>query len=207
MKNKKTIIIIATVIVAVAGIAAVIYIISKDKASDGNPGAYYGSSADGFTTSVNKDEHLGTVKVAPKDAVVAAFGQGAEVTDPEESGTVHLGTTKSETATFAVKTSKGNATFEVDVRTYASKSDLTKANVFVGAEEEKVEGVGEEAHYLVPAQQGMLKEQQVALLTVKGKTSYKFAVVQQSDAIAYTTDEAKAIVLEIAKKANLNEVK
>ena len=207
MKNKKLIIIIATVLVAIAGVGAIAYVISNDKKSESNPGAYYGSSADGFTTSVDRNEHLGTVEVVSKDAVAAAFGQNAEVGSPEESGTVKLGATKSETATFAVKTPKGKVSFEVDVRTYSSRVDLDKAGVFVGTQEPKVEGVGEEAHFLVPAQQDLFKEQQVALIATKGKTSYKFALVQQSDNLVFTTDEAKAIVLEIAKQSNLGAVK
>lgn len=207
MKNKKLSIIIAIIVVAVAGVGAVTYIISNDKNYGSNPGAYYGSSSDGFTASVDHDKHLGTVNVVSKDAVTTAFGQGAEVANPKESGTVNLGTTKSETATFAVKTPKGDVAFEVDVRTYASRADLDKAGAFVGTEQSKIEGVGEEAHYLVPLHQGLLREQQVALLAISGKTSYKFALVQQADKILYTTDEAKAIVLEIAKQAKLAAVK
>lgn len=207
MKNKKLIVIVATLAVAVAGVAAIAYIISKDKESDGNPGAYYGSTADGFTTGFNKDEHIGAINVVSKPVVETAFGEGVEVGDPEESGTVRLGTTKSETATFPIKTSRGDVVFEVDVRTYASKDDLGKAGIFVGAEEPKVEDVGEEAHYFVPAQQDIFTEQQVGLLAKKDKTSYKFAIVQQTDNTIYTVDEAKAIVLEIAKKAKLSEVK
>lgn len=199
--RKKIIAIAAVIVVAVGGIAAVAYIIGNENKTSTRP-------ADSTTVpSVNKNEHLGTAKVVSQKTLQAAFGEGSSASEPQESGTVNIGTTKSETATFAVKSQKGDVSFEVDVRTYASKSDLDQNGPFVGAEEPKVSGVGEEAHYLIPYQQSILKEQQVALIVTKGKTSYKFALVQNSDNIVYDTDAAKAIVLEVAKKANLNEVK
>ena len=199
--RKKIIAIAAVIVVAVGGIIAVAYIIGNENKTGTRP-------ADSTTMpSVNKDEHLGTAKVVSQKTLQAAFGEGSSAAAPQESGTVNIGTTRSETATFAVKSPKGDVSFEVDVRTYASKADLEQNGPFVGAEEPKIGGVGEEAHYLIPYQQSILKEQQVALIVIKGKTSYKFALVQKSDNIVYDTDAAKAVVLEVAKKANLNEVK
>lgn len=199
--KKKLIAIVAVVLVAVGGLAAVAYIIgTEDKASP---------RPEDTTTmpSVNENEHLGTIKVVSQSVVKSAFGADSTVSNPRESGTVTIGSTKSETATFPVKTPKGEVSFEVDVRTYVSKTELSQVGPFVGTEVEKVAGVGEEAHYLVPYQQGILDEQQVALIVISGKTSYKFALVQKSDNLIYDTDAAKAIVLEIAKQAKLNEVK
>lgn len=207
MNKKRLIVIVALVLVVLAGAGVLAYVIAHDKNGVNNPGAQYGVGADGYGASVNPNEHLGTVKVLTKDQVNAGFGSDATVSKPEESGTLHLGDVKGETATFAVKTTKGDVSFEVDVRTYPSAEDLNAAGPFTGAEQAKVAGLSSEAHYLVPYGQEMLNDQQVALLTTKDKTSYKFAIVQSSDKIIYGTDEAKAILLEIAKKANLSEVK
>ena len=200
-------VIIGVVVIAVVGVAVIVFVIKNDKQPVDNPGAYYGQDADGFSANVNANEHLGTGKVLSTDAVKSGFGEGTTVETPKESGTVNLGETKSETATYIVKTSRGNVTFEVDVRTYASAADLKKSNPFLGAEQAKVEGLGNEAHYLVPYGQEMFNEQQVALLTTSGKTAYKFALVQPSDKILYSVEEAKPVLLEIAKQAKLDEVK
>ncbi len=204
--NKRVIVAIAVILVAIVGVAVTVYIIKHDSTGTDNPGAYYGQSADGFSASVDKDAHLGTVDVLTVAQVQQGFDDGTTVASPSESGTVNLGTTKSETATYAVETPKGKVEFEVDVRTYVSEADLDRAEPFAGAEKATVDGVGEEAHYFVPYQQGFLNEQQVALLATHDATSYKFALVQKSDDILYTTDEAKAIVLKIAKQANLKAV-
>lgn len=205
--NKKIVTIVAIIAVAISGVGVLAYIILNDQKSVDNPGAYYGSDADGFSANVKPDEHLGTINVVEKQSVEEAFGEGSTVGEPNESGTVNLGTTKSETVTYKVTSDKGESVFEVDVRTYASKSDLSQASPFLGTETAKVDGVGEEAHYLVPFGQDLLNEQQVALIATEGKTSYKFALVQQSDNIFYSLEDAKRIVLDIAKKASLNEVK
>ena len=200
-------VITGVVVVAVVGVAVIGFIVTNDKSKVDNPGAYYGQDADGFSANVNPDQHLGTVKVVSVDAVKSGFGDGASVEPPKESGTVNLGATKSETATYVVKTPRGDTTFEVDVRTYTTAGDLKKSNPFVGAEQATVEGLSNEAHYLIPYGQEMFNEQQVALLTTSGKTAYKFAIVQPSDKILYSVEEAKPILLEIAKQAKLNEVK
>ncbi|KKW03347.1 MAG: hypothetical protein UY35_C0007G0029 [Candidatus Saccharibacteria bacterium GW2011_GWC2_48_9] len=205
--NKRKIVAIAIILVAIAGVAVILYIIKNERPGGNNPGAYYGQTADGFSASVDADKHLGTVDVVSVEDVAKAFGSDAKVSVPDESGTVNLGTTKSETATFAVETPKGKVEIEVDIRMYQTESDLNRANPFSGAERADVDEVGEEAHYFVPFQQEFLPEQQVALLTTQGQTSYKFALVQPSDSLIYTTDEAKAIVLAIAKQANLSAVK
>lgn len=205
--DKRVIVAIAVVLVAIIGVAVTVYIIKNDKSQIDNPGAYYGQSADGFSANVDKNKQLGAGKVLTSEQVSAGFGEGTTVAKPSLSGTVNLGTTKSETATYNVKTPKGDVTFETDVRTYASSADLRRANPFAGAEQEKIDVQGQEAHYLVPFGQELLPDQQVALLTTKDKTSYKFALIQQKDKVYYSLDDAKRIVLELAKQAKLNEVK
>lgn len=205
--SKKMVTIVATAAVALAGVGVLVYVILNDKQSVDNPGAYYGTDADGFSANVKPDEHIGTINVVDKSEVEAVFGEGVTVSDPRESGTVNLGTTKSETVTFDIKSEKGKARFEVDVRTYATEKDLKQASPFLGAQAATVEGVGTEAHYLVPFGQNVLNEQQVALIATEGKTSYKFALVQASDNIFYNLEESKQVVLDVAKKASLSEVK
>ena len=205
--NKRMLVIAGVVVVAIVGVAVIFFIIKNDRQSVDNPGAYYGQDADGFKANVNPDEHLGTVKILSTDAVKSGFGDGAAVEKPKESGTVNLGETKSETATYIVKTSRGDVTFEVDVRTYTSADELKKSNPFLGAEQAKVDVLGNEAHYLVPYGQEIFNEQQIALLTTNGKTAYKFALVQPRDKILYSVEEAKPILLDIAKQAKLSEVK
>ena len=205
--NKRMLVITGVVLVAVVGVAVIGFIVANDKSKVGNPGAYYGQDADGFSANVNPNEHLGTVKVVSVDAVKSGFGNEVTVESAKESGTVNLGATKSETATYTVKSPRGDVTFEVDVRTYATAGDLKKSNPFIGAEQAAVEGLPNEAHYLIPYGQEMLNEQQVALLTTSGKTAYKFAIVQPTDKILYSVEEAKPILLEIAKQAKLSEIK
>lgn len=207
MNKKRLMVIVALVLVVMAGAGVLTYVIVHDKSGVNNPGAQYGIGADGYGASINPNEHLGTAKVLTKDQVNAGFGGKATVSKPEESGTLHLGDVKGETATYTVKTAKGDVSFEVDVRTYPSVEALQSAGPFAGAEQAKVAGLSTEAHYLIPYGQQALDEQQVALLTTKDKTSYKFALVQKSDKIIYGTDEAKALLLEIAKQAKLSEVK
>lgn len=205
--NKRLIVIVALVLVVIAGIATVLYVVLYDKDTINNPGAQYGVGADGYGASVKPNEHLGTAKVLSREQVQSGFGNGAKASKPDESGTLYLGDVKGETATYAVKTSKGDVSFEVDVRTYPTVDDLKAAGPFVGAEQAKVDGMARESHYLIPYGQEMFKEQQVALLTTKDKTSYKFAIVQKADSLVYGADEAKAILRDIATKANLAEVK
>lgn len=205
--NKKIVTIVAIAAVVVTGIATLVYVILHDQQTVSNPGAYYGQDADGFSANVKPDEHLGTINVVDKSAVEEVFGEGVTVGAPRESGTVNLGTTKSETVTYPLTSDKGEARFEVDARTYATQDDLDQASPFLGAEASVVDGVGDEAHYLVPFGQDVLNEQQVGLIVTEGKTSYKFAIVQKSDNIIYDADEAKQLVLAIAKKASLQEVK
>lgn len=197
--NKKIVAIVVLTLVILVGAATILYVIMNDRSrvdrqNDSNIG-------------VNKEEHIGVAKVVTKQNIAAAFGGATKVSDAEQSGTVTIDTQKMETATYKVQTTKGEVTFEVNAISYESKDALQASGPFVGAEQVKVDGVGEEAHYFIPFGQNMLKEQQVSLLTIKDATSYKFAIVQNSDDVKYSADEAKPILLEVAKKAKLEEVK
>lgn len=197
--NKKIVAIVVLTLVILVGAATALYVFMNDRSpvdrqNDSNIG-------------VNKDEHIGVAKVVTKQDIASAFGGDTKVGDVEQSGTVTIDTQKMETATYKVQTTKGEVTFDVNAITYESKEALQASDPFVGAEKAKVDGVGEEAHYFIPFGQDIFKDQQVALITIKDKTSYKFAIVQNSDDIKFSADEAKPILLEVAKKAKLEEVK
>ncbi len=204
--NTRVAVAIGVVVIALAGLAVAVYIINNDKTAVENPGAYYGRDPDGFSFSVDEDSQLGTAKVVSATQVRDSFGDDATVSEPKESGVVRLGSVLAETATFSVETPQGPVTFEVDTRTYKTEDDIERATPFAGAEETLVEGIGREAHYLVPFGQDRLSEQQVALLVVDGKTSYKFALVQQAENMIYDEQAAKDIVLAIARQANLSAI-
>lgn len=204
MKKKQLLIIVLSLVV-VASIGLLVYVLKNDILGVSNPGARYGCDADGYCVSVDKNRHIGVAKVLDKDAVKQGFGNGVTLGDAKLSGVVTLGDTQSETVSYPLKTNNGEAEFQLDARKYNSKADLEKANVFLGALKQKVEGVGEEAHYFLPSPQET-GEKQFALFVVKGKVSYKFAIVQKIGQNTYTVDQAKPILLELAKKADLSKV-
>lgn len=197
--NKKVAAIVAVALITIGGVAATVYIIKNDKTGR--------QSADDTIPHVDKNAHTGVVKTVSKDIVKDAFGSNAKVADVKESGTLYMGTTESETASYQVTTDKGAVEFYVDVRRYESTDALKEANTFLGAEKQTVDGIGDEAHYFVPGEQDIPGERQTSLFVTKGKVSYKFALVQKVDKIIYDTDVAKAIVLKAAKQANLDKVK
>lgn len=206
-KNKRIAVAAGVVVVGLVGLAVAVYIINNDKTGVENPGAYYGQDADGFSVSVDEDGRRGTSQVVGVDQIREGFGADVTVSEPKESGVVRLGAVLAETASFPVVTPQGAVTFEVDTRIYESDDDLERAASFTGAEETPVEGVGSEAHYLVPFGQERLGEQRVALIVVEGKTSYSFAIVQQTEGMVYDEQTAKDIVLAVARQANLGAVK
>lgn len=203
--NKRKLVIPALILVVLAGGAVLVYALKNDILGVSNPGAKYGCDADGYCVGVDPSKHIGAAKVVQKSELEAAF-KPASVGDLKESGTVTEGDTQSETATYKIKNSKGTVEFQVDAKRYKSKADREQANVFVGAEVQKVDNVGEEAHYFVPPAWQEPGSRQVALFAVKDKTSYKFAIVQPADAQIYSEQDAKTILLDIAKKADLSKV-
>lgn len=207
-RSKKQILVALSVVVAaVAGLGVVVYVIGNDTPPVENPGAYYGQDADGFSVAVDEEATRGTPEVVSTTQVQGGFGDAVTIGEPRSSGVVRLGAVRGETTAFPVATPQGEVTFEVDTRIYESADELKKAGSFAGAEEAVVEGVGDEAHYLVPFAQERMAEQQVALIATRGAVSYKFAIVQRTDGLVYDEQEARDIVLAIAKQANLAAVK
>lgn len=203
--NKRKLVALVLILVVLAGGVVLAYMLKNDIFGVNNPGAKYGCDADGYCVGVNPDKHIGAVKVVKKSDVEASF-KSATISDPKESGTVTVGETEAETATYEVKTDKGTVEFQVDAKRFPSKEAREQANVFLGAEVAKVEGLGDEAHYYVPPAWQEPGSKQVSLFVVKDKVSYKFAIVQPAGKNIYSQEAAKPILLEIAKKANLNKV-
>lgn len=195
-QNKRLLAIIAVVLIFVFGVGIAAYVILKDPTR---------SAADSVPY-INKNEHIGVLDVLSKDQLRSAFGEGAEVNDVEESGTLHSGTVRSETVTFWVKSPEGGLKFELDARAYPTKEDLQNARVFTAAEAKKIEGVGEEAHFFVPRLQADTREHQTSLIATEGKVVYKFTIIQRQNAAAYGVTDAKAILEKAAKSANLQAV-
>lgn len=205
--NKRVLVAIGVVVAAIAGLGVAIYVISNDTPTVDNPGAYYGQDADGFSFSVDEDARRGAAEVLSVAQVQSGFGDTVTVGEPDPSGVVRLGSVLAETARYPIVTPQGEVSFEVDTRIYESKDELERASAFAGAEETVIEGVGDEAHYLIPFAQERLAEQQVALIVTKGAVSYKFAVVQPTEKLVYDEQVARDIVLAIAKQAQLDAVK
>lgn len=205
--NKRVLVATSVVVAAVAGLGVAIYVIGNDTPAVENPGAYYGQDAEGFSTAVDEDATRGAPEVVGVEQVQGSFGENVTVGEAQSSGVVRLGEVRTESATFPVVTPEGEVTFKVNIIIYESAEELAKSAPFAGAEETVVEGVGDEAHYLVPFGQERMSEQQVALIATRGAVSYSFSIVQQADAIVYDEQTARDIVLAIAKQANLDAVK
>lgn len=205
--NKRVLVAICVVVAAVAGLGVTIYVISNDTPAVENPGAYYGQDADGFSVAVDEDATRGTPEVLGVEQIQGSFGDTVTVGEARSSGVVRLGSVRAETASYPVAGPEGDVVFEVDTRIYESKDELAQAVPFAGAEETVVDGVGDEAHFLVPFAQERMAEQQVALIVTRGAVSYKFAIVQPTEALVYDEQVARDIVLAIARQANLDAVK
>lgn len=206
-QTKRAWVVALLAVLIVAGGGVILYILQHEQNKVINPGAYYGNSADGFSANVDKDAHIGVVNAVTKNQVANAFGDDVSVGDFKESGTVRLGTTRSETISTKVSSEAGEVTFDVDARRYESEGDVRKANVFMGAEDKPVRGVGDAAHYLFPYAQQYAKEQQAILLVRSGKVVYRFGITQSSDSLIYDKAKCREILLEIAKNAQLDVVK
>lgn len=208
MNNKKIVVGIVLAFVVLACIAVGIGIMLGDGGSK-NSGARYGEGADGFKAGFDEKKHIGVAKVVTQQQVESVLGKlGSDVKDVSASGTVTLGNTLSETATFNFTTSKSkDNSFSVDARTYPSADELKKADPFKGADVEKVAGVGDEAHYSVAPFQPYLKNKEQTLIVTKDKTSYHFILSQPDGKEAINSMVARNMLLQVAKEAKLNEVK
>jgi hypothetical protein len=205
---KKKLLVIAGILVVVVAAVIVLYLvfINDSTKTKHNPEASYGSDYVGL----DKSGDLGTGKVVSKDQVSKVLGdQGTNIQGPELSGVLRLGTQKSQTATYTFKMKNGKeAEVNIDARTYESKKDMDNTGPFKGTEPAKVEGVGDEAHFLIPTQKEyQLLGNNIVLMATKGTTSYAISLSQKADGVAIDAATARDIITKVAQEANLDAVK
>lgn len=202
---KKKILVISGILIVVMAAGIVLYQVIKNDSTrnSNNPEATYGSDF----VSVDKDGDLGTARVVNKDQVSDALGdKGSEISGPELSSVLRLGTIKSQTATYTFKMANGKqAKVNIDARTYPSAKEMGDIP-FLQTEPAAVDGIGDKARFLIPDEKQVLGNN-TTLMVTKGKTSFAVNLEQERGDATIDTQTARDIILKVAKVAKFDEVK
>lgn len=197
MNNRKKMYITIGIIIVlvVAAVVVTLLVRQKDNAKE---------QTNSPNQLIDTDKHIGVVGVVTKEKVTDSFkGLVANINGPEQSGSLVADPNLvGETARFTAETAKNNHKVYIDVNmlVFKDKQSLEKADTFAGTHEEKIDGLGDEARYYTPRSVGA--DHQIAVIVVKGVTSYKFSLTQSyNDGIDITRTAAEKALVALARKA------
>lgn len=206
IKKKKLLVIVGVVVVAVAASIVLFIVIKNSSQVESNEQAEIGSDF----VEIKERDTLNTDKISTKEQIADALGDnGSDITGPETTAVLRLGDQLSQTATYTFTMNNGEkAMVNVDARTYPDKETMDAVDPFTNTESEKIEGVGDEAHWLKKAPNVMqVSNPHDTLMAIKGLTSFAFQIEQPRGSVAIEKSVAREIVLEVAKQAKLEAVK
>ena len=199
--NKKTVtIIIGSCIGILLLVGAILIIVNQQSSPASSQSAY----------RYDTKQHIGVGSVLAERDVTAALGSlGKDVQGPELSGTAYVANNRAETATYTFNTtSQKKVKLQIDAMVYTSANALKSAEVFRGAQAEKISGVGEEAHLVFPADDPSRNEREYALVAVKGLKSYVFMITVSTEGqLPLTRAAAKDVLIALGRKAQLDSVR